>query len=161
MSWQTAILAALVSAAVAVILGPLRASLEESAKQRYAERRRLAQLLKAFRFRLQEEERRRTRIRKGDGPVPHGEPPRIWDFEAWGWQVLQFDALAVGAGVARKMREHLCAVMGTWYVEYLETLSEAPRGVSSVAEMGERMKDSGAVHHTFYEGSAVRRPLFV
>jgi hypothetical protein len=148
MSWQqNAILAAFVSAVVAVILGPLRAKFEEAAKERYAERRRLARLLKAIRFRLQEEERRRTRITQGGGPIPRGDPPLIWDFETWAWQILQFDALDVGAGVARKMRDHLCALMGTRHIKYLETLAEAPPRPTSTAGMSERITDSGALDH--------------
>ena len=147
MSWQTAILAAFVSAVVTAILGPLRASLEEAARHRSAERRKLARLLKAFRFRVTEEERRRRRIAAREGPVPRGDPLRIWDFEAWGWSVLEYDAIAIGAKIAREMRDHLCALMGTWHVEYLETLAEAPKP-PSVSGVAERITDSGALNQT-------------
>jgi len=127
---QSAIVAAVVSAIVTptvyALLGPYRVWREEVARRDLAVRREIGKHLKAFRLRLQREILTRKRLKLG-AQIPRGEFLDRDGFYALAWPIVfPLDDPDLSFPVRREIGSLLGRLFGTWRVNYLLEVVEAP-----------------------------------
>jgi hypothetical protein len=122
---QSAVVAAVVSALLYLLLVPARVWREETARRDAEIRRRIAAALKRLRLRLRKEIL--TRKRAKFGQVPRGEFLGRGDLYRLAWEVVSpLDDPDLDPRVRARLKTHLESLFGAWRVEYLRDVVAAP-----------------------------------